>query len=97
MELPKVNFASEAVVRKIVASSSMWEKARSLSKSVTHWALEGAPVAGSEMFNRRIEECKRCEHWAGESFANTGKCKICGCSTQLKLRMATEKCPIGKW
>ena len=97
MELPKVNFASEDAIRNLAKNVSMWDRVKSLSKSVGNWIAEDAPITKTEVFNDRIEICKKCEYWAGNAFAKTGKCKICGCSTQLKLRMATEKCPVGKW
>ncbi len=28
---------------------------------------------------------------------NLGRCKKCGCFTNLKTRLTTEKCPVGKW
>lgn len=26
-----------------------------------------------------------------------GRCKKCTCLTNLKTRLSTEKCPVGKW
>lgn len=26
-----------------------------------------------------------------------GRCQHCGCFTNLKTRLTTEKCPVGKW
>jgi hypothetical protein len=68
-----------------------------LAKSTTNWVKEGMPVADEKTLNARLEICKGCEFWDESGFVNTGRCKKCGCSTQAKLRMATEKCPIGKW
>ena len=35
--------------------------------------------------------CGSCEHHTGM------RCKICGCFTHVKIKMAHEDCPIGKW
>lgn len=68
-----------------------------ISSAFKDWALAGFPITEKNKFNNRLEICKSCEFWNSESFNNTGGCKKCGCSTWAKLRMATERCPIGKW
>jgi hypothetical protein len=73
------------------------EKLRSASKSFSQWAGSGFKIAPKESYDERLGICKSCDFWDPTAFADTGKCKLCGCSTVAKLRMATEKCPIGKW
>ena len=73
------------------------EMVSSLASSTIKWAKNGFELADKETFNARLETCKGCEFWDESGFAKTGRCKKCGCSTQAKLRMATEKCPIDKW
>ena len=73
------------------------EQVKGLGKAVADWTKSGFPIPDPETFNARLETCKGCEFWDESGFAKTGRCKKCGCSTQAKLRMATEKCPIGKW
>jgi hypothetical protein len=65
--------------------------------SMKKWAKSGFSKANKKEFNRRLEICKSCEWWDSEALAKTGRCMKCGCSTQAKLRLKTEKCPIGKW
>jgi hypothetical protein len=65
--------------------------------SSTFWALEGMPIASNEIIDYRLSVCTPCEFWNSKSFGGTGKCTKCGCSTWAKLRMVTERCPIGKW
>jgi len=72
-------------------------KVSSLINSGVKWAESGFPVTTSRAFDSRIAICKSCEKWDSKMFSGTGGCKICGCSTQAKLRLATEKCPIDKW
>jgi hypothetical protein len=81
----------------ILNSLTPYEKANSLVKAALDWTKSGFPIPDPETFNARLETCKGCEFWDETGFAKTGRCKKCGCSTQAKLRMATEKCPIGKW
>lgn len=76
---------------------SLLAMAGSLTESLLKWAESGLHVTDPTVFETRIGICKGCEFWDGSGFAKTGRCKKCGCSTQAKLRMATEKCPIGKW
>jgi hypothetical protein len=76
---------------------SVIELVGSLSKSALGWVQSGFSIPDPETFNARLEICKGCEFWDESGFVNTGRCKKCGCSTQAKLRMSTEKCPIGKW
>ncbi len=73
------------------------EMAKSATKSMANWASSGFKIAPKEVYDQRLNECKTCPHWDYEALANTGRCKVCGCSTVAKLRLATEKCPIGKW
>jgi hypothetical protein len=73
------------------------DKMQSVFKSISEWSQYGFPIPDPETFNTRLETCKGCEFWDETGFAKTGRCEKCGCSTQAKLRMATEKCPIGKW
>lgn len=71
--------------------------------SMMGWAKSGFRVVSWEGFKRRYEQCTgdgvsvpRCVHF--NRFAGTGvtRCGKCGC-TSLKLFLASEKCPIGKW
>ncbi len=73
------------------------DMAKSVTKSMVNWAGSGFKIAPKEVYHNRLDECKACPHWDSEALGNTGQCKICGCSTVAKLRLATEKCPIGKW
>jgi len=85
------------VMEASVEYPSTSEMAASFAKSIGSFVKSGFTTADSETLNFRLEICKSCELWDESGFAKTGRCKKCGCSTQAKLRMATEKCPIGKW
>jgi hypothetical protein len=72
-------------------------KIQNLGGSLSNFISSGFQTADPETFNARLETCRGCEFWDESGFVNTGRCQKCGCSTQAKLRMATEKCPISKW
>ena len=63
-------------------------KARQAAKEVARWAGKGFPIAD---YQARISICQRCEEFSGLT------CNACGCLILIKARMATTKCPLGKW
>jgi hypothetical protein len=76
---------------------SLAEMIKSATKSAALWAQRGFKHTDEETLTSRVEICGNCEFWNAQAFRGTGRCMKCGCSTWAKLRMATEKCPIGKW
>ncbi len=100
-------FCDENIEKKIIYSipkleeeqplPSKIEMSKSFVKSMSKWIASNAPLASEDLLSRRKEICSKCEFWNPKGFKNTGRCMKCGCSTWTKLRMATEKCPIGKW
>jgi hypothetical protein len=76
---------------------SIADMAKSLVASTAKWAGRGFKFATEEQVTSRLNECHGCEFWNSTALRGTGRCTKCGCSTWAKLRMATEKCPIGKW
>jgi hypothetical protein len=70
---------------------------RSAAASAATWASRGFQHTDEETLKTRLETCGKCEFWNAQGFRGTGRCMKCGCSTWAKLRMATEKCPIGRW
>lgn len=76
---------------------SLADMVKSAASSAATWASRGFQHADEATLNTRIKTCQDCEFWNSKGFHGTGRCMKCGCSTWAKLRMATEKCPIGKW
>ena len=76
---------------------SIEEMAKSIVESAERWIGGGLKISDSATLKTRLEACHGCEYWNPNGFRKTGRCMKCGCSTWAKLRMATEKCPIGKW
>ena len=71
--------------------------AKTALQATSRWALNGFAKTEKETLKTRLKACHGCEFWNPQGFKGTGRCMKCGCSTWAKLRMATEKCPIGKW
>jgi hypothetical protein len=61
------------------------------------FARSGFAATPPEILAQREATCRACPEWDAAALNKTGRCRKCGCSTWAKLRMATERCPIGKW
>ena len=79
------------------APPSLPQQAANLGSSLVKWAGSGFTATDPDTLASRMEICRGCDLWDAAGMAGTGRCRKCGCSTQAKLRMASEKCPIGKW
>ena len=53
--------------------------------------LKNVMLHDQEVIDKRWDICKGCE------FLNNNKCEKCGCFMKIKTRVATARCPIGKW
>jgi hypothetical protein len=51
----------------------------------------GIDASDEDTINERKALCISCEHY------DFGVCNSCGCFCSAKVRLKTEKCPIGKW
>ena len=65
--------------------------------SAAGFARSGFATTPPEALANREATCRACPEWDAQALNATGRCRKCGCSTWAKLRMATERCPIGKW
>jgi len=65
--------------------------------SISNFAISGFNLTPKENLAERESICRTCDQWDAAALRNTGRCRKCGCSTWAKLRMATERCPLGKW
>lgn len=73
------------------------QKFLQFEKSITQFAQSKFLVTPPEVLAEREATCRACPEWDANALNKTGRCRKCGCSTWAKLRMATERCPIGKW
>lgn len=65
--------------------------ALTLVGSVVSYASKGFPNRTKEEIEKIKAVCSVCE------FYRTKKCVLCGCNLAAKIKMATTKCPAGKW
>ena len=72
------------------------ELLKHFTNATIRFAKSGFKIAGIETLSARKAICDKCEFWDSTAFFGRGKCRKCGCSS-AKLRLASEKCPIGKW
>ena len=68
-----------------------------LAEAAGKFIVSGFKSPPSEVLTERESICRACDQWDAQAINGTGRCKKCGCSTWAKLRMATERCPLGKW
>lgn len=73
------------------------EKLKSAYWATVKFAKARMPSIPPKILEDRQSICRSCNQWDSQAINGTGRCKKCGCSTWAKLRMATEKCPLGKW
>ena len=55
--------------------------------------FSGALAVPHESIASRMETCRACEHFIHEQ----NRCALCGCFAELKARMRSQHCPVGKW
>ncbi len=63
----------------------------SAAKSMARFVGSGGEMVATPVLHRRLRTCAACEHHTGL------RCRLCGCFTNVKARMAHERCPVGKW
>jgi len=73
------------------------ERMRMLAEAANRFIGSGFKSTPPEALAAREDTCRACPEWDAAALNNTGRCRKCGCSTWAKLRMATERCPLGKW
>jgi len=79
------------------APPTLPQQAASLGKSLLNWTASGFSPTPPDILAAREATCRACPEWDAAAMGGTGRCQICKCSTWAKIRMATERCPIGKW
>jgi hypothetical protein len=68
-----------------------------LMRANLRFTKSGFATTPPEALATREATCRACPEWDAAALNATGRCRKCGCSTWAKLRMATERCPLGKW
>jgi hypothetical protein len=87
-------FGAEEAGRRLAYRAKMLA---SFGHAAHRFARSGFTTTPPEALATREATCKACPEWDAQALNKTGRCRKCGCSTWAKLRMATERCPLGKW
>jgi hypothetical protein len=66
------------------------------AKSMKNWAKAGFKTVSEDKYKERLNICRLCNFWNEKANYSLGRCEKCKC-TKMKLKLATESCPIGKW
>ena len=82
---------------KTAPTLSLPQQAANLGKALVNWTASGFSPTPPDILAAREATYRACPEWDAAALNGTGRCRKCGCSTWAKLRMATERCPIGKW
>ena len=80
-----------------VGKTEAFKLLQSAMASTNNFARAGFATTPPESLATREATCRACPEWDAQALNGTGRCRKCGCSTWAKLRMSTERCPIGKW
>lgn len=90
-----------APVPSVAASSSppsFLTKLAHAKAALTRWNAAGRPMASRKVRAERLAICQACDHYNPTGNWLLGECRHPGCGcTRLKLMLASERCPIGKW
>lgn len=76
---------------KSVRGPGLLRMAVAATKSMARFIGSGFKTAPLGTLQYRLRTCSACQHHTGL------RCRLCGCFTSAKARMAHEECPIGKW
>lgn len=61
------------------------------AKAMAAFLGSGLKTTPEDVRRARLSACSLCEHHTGR------RCRVCGCFTEAKSRMAHERCPLNKW
>jgi len=95
-EKTPLNFDEIVSIESEKSSQSNIELLKHFTNATIRFAKSGFQIADTETLAARKAICNKCEFWDSTAFFGRGKCRKCGCSS-AKLRLVSEKCPIGKW
>jgi len=72
---------------------SVTQMGKNLASSVFDYAKSGFKNTDDEKYEKRLEVCGGCESFEHSS----SRCRECGCFMEIKAKMESAKCPLGKW
>ena len=100
--------ANRAYAQRAVSPPTTLGALRKAAGSLIEWARSGFEEVGAEVFAARTVICGACPHLVAppelliyKLKLSTEKdmrvCDLCGCVARRKARLATERCPDGRW
>ena len=69
------------------------DMAKNLLESLGEIVKNGAGQRTPDEIEKALEICKVCPHFIIDKI----RCSRCGCRMDVKIRLASLHCPIGKW
>lgn len=91
-----LEFEKSAILETLDTLPTTFQMAQKFAKATYNWAKSVFKLADETELARRKSICNNCKFWYPTARMGLGKCLKCGCSS-AKLKLASEKCPIGKW
>ena len=91
-----LEFEKSAILETLDTLPTTFQMVGKFTKVTYNWAKSGFKLADEAELARRTQICNKCKFWYPTARMGLGKCLKCGCSL-AKLKLASEKCPIGKW
>ena len=91
-----LEFEKSAILETLDTLPTTFQMVGKFTKATYNWAKSGFKLADEAELARRTQICNKCKFWYPTARMGLGKCLKCGCSL-AKLKLASEKCPIGKW
>ena len=91
-----LEFEKSAILETLDTLPTTFQMFQKFTKATYNWAKSGFKLADDAELARRKSICNSCKFWYPTARMELGKCLKCGCSS-AKLKLASEKCPIGKW
>lgn len=74
-----------------VSGPRVLQMALTATKAMAKFVGSGFRTVTGDAYRARLAACATCEHHTGL------RCRVCGCVTAAKARLAHEGCPTGRW
>jgi phage regulator Rha-like protein len=72
---------------------SAWQEWKKNVGDTRPWHILYSEHVANEVSDQRLNICKSCP----ELIKTINQCKKCGCLMNIKTKIATAECPLGKW
>ena len=72
--------------------TSLFNLTETVANAIKVYKQQGAILAEDSKQAARINICVNCD-----KFNDFGRCNMCGCFMNLKVRLEASKCPANRW